>query len=306
MISRRSALALAELFHLKFTRWVRTSTTPGSRTGFHSPKNDELYDFLYENEYDTWLCNCAKMLRGERGVKEFIMQLHTGEATVKSTPQWTWDQRKKLGQRLLRELSQDIIKFCDSETRPHYDTDTPKKLNALRGSLELDGYIYRDGRLLQPEKDVLDVEAEVGVLDGLYSRLALGNKVTAFHHLKLSEEHYLGQRWGDAIGNARKFLEVVLQEVVRAHSTRVKGAPLPEDQLNRPVEVRNYLEREGLLERREKDTLSSVYGLLSHTGGHPYMAQNDQARLLRHFALTFSQFVMLRFEGASKSAPAGP
>jgi hypothetical protein len=27
------------------------------------------------------------------------------------------------------------------------------------------------------------------------------------------------------------------------------------------------------------------------------MAQNDQARLLRHLSLTFAQFVMLRFQG---------
>jgi hypothetical protein len=46
-----------------------------------------------------------------------------------------------------------------------------------------------------------------------------------------------------------------------------------------------------------KEALAKVYGLLSHTGGHPYMAQNDQARLLRHLALTFSQFAMLRLRG---------
>jgi hypothetical protein len=61
--------------------------------------------------------------------------------------------------------------------------------------------------------------------------------------------------------------------------------------------VRDYLERSGLLESKEKEALAKVYGPLSHTGGHPYMAQNDQARLLRHLALTFSQFAMLRLRG---------
>ena len=36
---------------------------------------------------------------------------------------------------------------------------------------------------------------------------------------------------------------------------------------------------------------------MSDTGGHPYMAAKDQARLMRHLALTFSQFVLLRLEG---------
>jgi hypothetical protein len=44
-----------------------------------------------------------------------------------------------------------------------------------------------------------------------------------------------------------------------------------------------------------------VYGLLSHTGAHPYMAENDQARLLRHLALLFAHFAMLRLQGKLSS-----
>ena len=47
---------------------------------------------------------------------------------------------------------------------------------------------------------------------------------------------------------------------------------------------------------------ASVCGLLSHAGGHPYMAQSEQARLLRHLVLTFSQFVMLRFKSKLDSS----
>lgn len=46
--------------------------------------------------------------------------------------------------------------------------------------------------------------------------------------------------------------------------------------------MRDYLEQEALLERKEKDALAQVYGLLSETGAHPYIAKSDQARLLRH------------------------
>jgi hypothetical protein len=67
--------------------------------------------------------------------------------------------------------------------------------------------------------------------------------------------------------------------------------------------VRDYLEQNGLLEGKEKDALAKVYGLLSETGGHPYMAQNEQARLLRHLALSFSQFAMLRFRGCLAARP---
>ena len=61
------------------------------------------------------------------------------------------------------------------------------------------------------------------------------------------------------------------------------------------------LERSGMLEKKEKEAIAQVYGLLSNTGGHPYIAERDQARLMRHLSLTFAQFVLLRLEGALRS-----
>jgi hypothetical protein len=94
-----------------------------------------------------------------------------------------------------------------------------------------------------------------------------------------------------------------LQEVAARHSLKFEGIALPERTFSRPVAVRDYLEEKKLLEKKEKEALSAVYGLLSETGSHPYMAQSDQARLLRHLSLTFAQFVMLRLQGrlASKT-----
>ena len=65
-----------------------------------------------------------------------------------------------------------------------------------------------------------------------------------------------------------------------------------------PVKVRDYLMEQGLILSEEKATLSSVYSLLSHTGGHPYMADCEQARLMRTLALVFAQFAMLRLRGS--------
>jgi hypothetical protein len=79
-----------------------------------------------------------------------------------------------------------------------------------------------------------------------------------------------------------------------------KKSPLSQSMYEKPVLVREYLENEGLLEKKETEAISKVYGLLSHTGNHPYMAERDQARLLRHLALTFSQFVILRLQGCMK------
>jgi hypothetical protein len=39
--------------------------------------------------------------------------------------------------------------------------------------------------------------------------------------------------------------------------------------------------------------VTSAYKLLSETGGHPYIAEKDQARLTRHLALIYCQLVLL-------------
>lgn len=301
MISRRTSIALGEVYEYEFT--YSSVGSSYSKPQFKLYK-DELYDFLFENDYEAWFCNKAKNLySASRVLKEFIMKLHTGETQYDATPNWNWEQRRVLGQRYLRDLAEDMLKLWENKpinTGSYYGRTDTTKVENLKSSLELDGYIYRKSRLLTPESDVLDVAEEAGLLETLYKSLGLNNQDLVLHHLKLSEEHYIAKKWDDSISNSRKFLECVLQETASTHSLRVKKAALPERVYAKPVEVREYLEREGLLETKEKETLRTTYGLLSHTGGHPYMAQNDQARLLRHLALTFSQFVMLRLEGSLK------
>ena len=118
--------------------------------------------------------------------------------------------------------------------------------------------------------------------------------------LKIAEDHYVAGRWSDCIGNARKFFEVILQQVANKNAEEINGTPLEPSTLQRPVAVRQYLEDEELVAQVEKEAIAKIYGLLSHTGAHPYMAEEDQARLLRQICLTVTQFVMLRLEGALK------
>jgi hypothetical protein len=80
----------------------------------------------------------------------------------------------------------------------------------------------------------------------------------------------------------------------------MRGRVLDEKHLERPVEVRSLLEEFSLLEKREREALDKVYALLSHTCGHPYMAEKDQARLLRQLSMTLGQFVLLRLDGAAE------
>jgi hypothetical protein len=224
------------------------------------------------------------------------MKIHTGETLfVPATQKWTQDQREKLGQRYLKDMAEDIIEHHKKERLTvHAD-----KIGELKSRLELDGYIWNSesSKLLFSEAAVLDVKEEQGILKTLAAGLSLDNKETIFHHLTLSEEHYVAGKWDDSISNSRKFLEAVLQECAVKVSISVSGKTLSKEKYDSPVEVRDYLESKGILESKEKKAIASTYSLLSDIGAHPYIAEKDQARLLRNLALTYSQFVMLRLRG---------
>lgn len=293
MISRKTTISLAEVYIRQFTRPHRDS--------YGSYKDrvivDSLYDFLYEKEFEAWICNILSQFKDPSALRKAIMKIHTAETLLKATPDWTMDSRKNLSQKLLQDLAEAILVDGERPSTSPFYTEINAKITTLTHNLELDGYSFRNSRLFVPESDVLDVEEEVGLLESLYLSLKLGNKRTADHHLHLSEKHYVDSNWDDSISNSRKYLENVLQEIAAAHSLQETGTSTSNNDLSRPVFVRDYLEEKGLLERKEKEALAKIYGLLSDTGGHPYIAENDQARLMRHLALTFSQFVMLRFEG---------
>jgi len=295
MISRRTAYIISDVFEEIFTHQTRPY-----QTWITKVYKDPLYDFLYQNNYPAWLCNASRQIYdGYRGVKIFIMKLHTGETQFNATPNWNWTEREKLGQQYLISLSKDILNYISKENK-NLSKEIIELKDTLISNLELDGFIYKDNNLLSSEDNILNTEEETNILKELYKRLNLDNQQTAFHHLELSEKHYLGKKWDDSISNARKFLECTLQEVANAYSQSVKKIQLPPDIYSKPVNVREYLEKEKVLETKEKKAISEIYSLLSKTGGHPYIAKNDQARLLRNLALTISQFVMLRYEGILK------
>jgi hypothetical protein len=203
-----------------------------------------------------------------------------------------------LGQRILKKLAECLIR--QRLTDPNFETygdDDKRAVDLMQQTLEIDGYIYRDNILWIPEETVIEEAEEQGVLEGLMTSLNLPDIPTLKHHLELSVQDYQESRWDDSISNSRKVLEGVLSQAAACYITISGGNGLSPKVLERPVEVRDYLEHAGILERKEKETISSVYGLLSDTGGHPYIAERDQARLMRHLALTFSQFVLLRLEG---------
>lgn len=289
-------MAVANAYKDKFSYLSRTSHGNSSEKIYC----ESLYDYLYEHEYQAWFCNASKKPLSIRGLKEWFLKIHTGETLYDATQSWPWDKRQTLGQEYLINLARDILNFYAPNLNDRWSGEKYRKhYEELTRRLEIDGYVFKDGQLYQTEPDVINVDEEISLLEVLSGSLGLSGHDTTFQFFKLSEEHYVSGKWSDSIANSRKFLEATLQQVALRYSS-FKGVSLNSRALERPVEIRTFLEKEGLLEKKERETVDKIYGLLSHTGSHPYMAEKDQARLLRQISLTITQFIMLRLEGAIK------
>jgi len=299
MISRKSTITISDAY---FSHFTGTS----GRSGNHYVYIDGIYDFLFINNFEPWLLNAFKAIPsyGTREFKEFILKIHTGESIAGATLKWSWEQRQALGQRILKDLAECLIRqrLIDPNFEM-YGNEDKKAVDLMQRTLELDGYIYRDNILWVPEETVIAEAEEQGVIESLITSLGLPDIPTLKHHLELSATDYQESRWDDSISNSRKILEGVLSQVAVRFSVISGDNGLSPKAIERPVDVRDYLEHTGILERKEKEAIASVYGLLSDTGAHPYIAERDQARLMRHLALTFSQFVLLRLEGVLRTIP---
>jgi len=304
MISRRTARLLGEVYARVFVK--------EDIDGQHLIDGDELYAFLFDREdRPSWFCSAVKGYHnsGVRYLAHMIMEIHTGETLVREAP-GLGEKRQEVSQKLLMDLAEDILNYYlwSEDPSPALSSQKRKELFApvedLLESLKLSGYVHKDGRLLPPESDVFDTQEAAGVISSLYGELELDNAPTLLEVLRHSEEYWNAKKWRDCIHNSRLVLDGVLRESAAAYSSRVKGPDLPRGTYKNATHVRDYLEREGLVEAQEKTAIKEVYGLLSGTGSHPYMAQEDQARLLRQMALVLAQFVLLRLRGALEAAGA--
>jgi len=259
-----------------------------------------FYYFLYEREYPIAILNMAKNLGQayNASIKEFVMGIHTGESLRQDMRPSTLEDRQAQGQVLLVRLAQDILVWADSEESLWYRSEPADAfISALRAHLELDGYMLRNGQLVALEPNVLDEEEELGLLGTLARECKLRNLDVLQHHLDLADIHYRDSKWDDCIANSRKYMECVLREVADSHCWSSTGSGLDKNIYDYPVKVRIYLETQRLLSEEEVNAFRYVYGLLSDTGGHPYIAERDQARLARNLALSLSQFILLRHRG---------
>ena len=313
MIGRRSTKRMAECAVAMFAQ------AKGIDRGNWIPW-DPVHDYFFERDFDAKFLKVVELAasRGERPFIEFFLGLHTGE-TVPGAVGLSADALQAAGQLYLQSIAQEFLKHeeglrlipaaTNDRTR---DAITAAQLRvmrakwlppieALRSALELDGYAFRDGALYFRESSPVPAEKHRDLLVKLAQDLGLGEVSVFTHCLQVSEDRYQSQAWEDCVGNARKAMELAFFQCASLWSRRSAGANLPSDFEKRPVKVREYFKDQGLISEKEHEALSKNYALLSEVGSHPYIAQADQARMLRQIALVLTEFVMVRTSGALKA-----
>src|SRR3989442_1400028 len=114
MISRRSAKTIADAYHECFT-YYSTRTRHSSPIEFHF-NGDSLYDFLYVNNFEQSVLDAVRQIPPhDRGLIEFLLGLHTGESVARVKPDSTPNQRPSVGQRLLRDLAEILLKARNTD-----------------------------------------------------------------------------------------------------------------------------------------------------------------------------------------------
>lgn len=283
-LSRRTTRILADLYVSTFTKYARSSRA--SVTVLIDTK--ALYTCVYEADCEAWLCSNIERQSTDERLHPFILKLHTGESV--NAPTWGLPQRVKYGQKMLLELCTAILRADD-------DTVGDDELKGLRSALELDGYVFRNGKLLRAEGETQDVEAERGELAQLYVDLRLPNRAIVEDCLAKSEEHYAAGNYRDCIANARHYVEKILHDVATEWSKRPGEPPLiikPGQPAAGPC--RNYLKDVGVFSEDEKNVFKELHGLLSGTGGHPALPEREAARVFRRLATSMGLYALLQYQ----------
>jgi hypothetical protein len=165
-------MAIAKAYTSKFSYRSHSSYSRAEEKVYR----ESFYDYLYEHDYEPWFCNMVEKIFGVRALKEWLLRIHTGESFAGATQNWPWDKRQTLGQIYLKNLARDFIVWYQEQS-DGYAVDSYKKVyEEMIRRLEIDGYVFRDGELLQTEVEVLDVEAERGLLESLHLSLGIARK----------------------------------------------------------------------------------------------------------------------------------
>lgn len=290
MIGRKSTYLLSSVMQTAFAN----RTTMRGQRATRSQENT-LFDFLFLTDQPEWLCQGARdclHYNDSDALREYILGLHTGVSILPNRTAISSEKKREMGQKVLLRLAESVVEHWDELAEQSFHLLGAEEHGLLARQLDLDGYHWTGKSLLCIDGVVLDTDEKTTLLRDLYRALGLANEDTSFRFLALAETGYVEERWKDAIGNARSFLENVLFEIADKVSMTAGSGHLSGGY--KAIDVRKFLVTHGVLTDDEAKAVGDNYGLLSNAGSHRRMAEYDEASLMYQMVLILAHFAMLR------------
>jgi hypothetical protein len=161
----------------------------------------------------------------------------------------------------------------------------------LLGSLQLDGYEYIEGKLVEAALKGVDLQAEDEYLLHLLKEINPDNLSAILHHHKEADDTYVGGNWGPASSETRNFFVAVLRGIRNVATKQGAAGPFAGPEKN----LINNLQEIGFLDSEEKEAVLKIWVLLSYSGAHPGVQPPERARLTRLLVLGLTEWLCLKF-----------
>jgi hypothetical protein len=166
----------------------------------------------------------------------------------------------------------------------------------LLASLQIDGFEFVAGKLIPATFSGIDLAREDDFLIGAIRNLKLDNMKVILNHHDEADKAYANQSWGPASSETRNFFIAVLRGL-RARATQL-GAPEWSSDNDKDL-ILNF-KTIGILQEHETEVLEKLRVLLSYSGPHVGIQEQDRARLTRLLILGQAQWLLLRFAAWKK------
>ena len=197
-------------------------------------------------------------------------------------PKEKYKQFESYGQDDIKSL---IIGILDREI-------SKERTEMLINSLKIDGYIYNDKKLYEINTDI---DEKVSLIKLKFKNMSFDNFEEFDRFYNNMNKCFETSMWEDVIHNSRKLYEIVLMESAKKYSSLLQGSLIIKG-TEKPVEIREYLEKNDFFSEDEANIIRHYYKYLSNIGSHPKMALKEQAEFSRVISINTILYIINRLE----------
>jgi len=257
----------------------------------------QFRDALYEHGFDVHLLDYLEQ-EYQGNATRFLPLIHDGtipayvyrnEGFGNPAPN---EEDQRIGQEMLALMIQVVIPEAESFA-PHVEQHPKVLSDELIASLKEDGFDFIGGKVVSAGIKAVDLVKEDEYIIGLIRSIKPANMDEIQHHHDESDKASANGGWGAASSEARNFLVGTLRGLRDVATLRGKVPTYKQPEKDGPL-IEDF-KSVGLFTEEEKNAVMHVWVLLSHSGPHVGIKEEDSARLSRLLAIGMTEWIALKF-----------